>query len=215
MNQQAEDMHARSHRLWRQALCGDSDGALKELDRMALADLSLQSADLLARLYVRANRLKEARRLWQTILRTDPNYVPSVQALKKLNTPWLVRAVAKKYSLCFGMCVLIGFSLYGLGTLVFGAKGVAFSVMGMAAILAVLGIYLAGLFGWACATMEWLGGAGQVASIAGASQMGLCEHQATQSHGSAARHEGSNAPHHQGSRPPGYPETTARRYYPD
>ena len=142
-----------SYRLWRMALSGDPDGALLVLEHMDRAELTVLSADLLARLYVRAGRLAEARMLWQRILQADPNYAPAVAAMNKLNTPWFMRAVAKKYSSCFVWVGLLLFAMYGLGTLLYG-EDTSFALMGVATILAVLGVYLAGLFGWAYMALE-------------------------------------------------------------
>lgn len=150
-----------SYRFWRQALSGDPDGALLALEQMDWEELSVLSADLLARLYVRVGRLTEARMVWERILQADPNYAPAVKALNKLDSHWLMRAVAKRYSLWFGVCGLLLFAFYGLGTLLFGDKDASFALMGAATILAVLGIYLAGLFGWAYMTAESLFGFGQ------------------------------------------------------
>ena len=160
MHQKPIDIHEKSCRLWRQALSGDPDGALLVLEQTDQAELTVLSADLLARLYVRAGRLVEARMLWQGILRADPTYPPAVKALDKLDSPWLMRAVAKKYSLWFGGVVLMLFALYGLGTLLY-SKDASFALMGVAMILAVLGVYMAGLFGWACLTVKSLFGFGQ------------------------------------------------------
>lgn len=190
MNQQPVDIHTISYRLWQQALAGDPDGALLELEQMDWADLSVLSADLLARLYVRTDRLDEARALWQGILRVDPNYPPAVNALNTLNSPWLVRAVAKRYSVCFGVCVLILFALYGLGMCILGGNGVPFALMGMAAVLAVLGIYLAGLFGWAYITMESLFGPSQGINSTGMRPGRGREHQSAYSATSAPRYQG-------------------------
>lgn len=161
MHEQPIDIHTMSFSLWRQALSGDSEGALRALERMDLTELTVWSADLLARLYVRAGRLAEARALWQRILQADPNYSPAVKALHRLDSPWLLRAVARKYSLLFGLGVLLLFALYGLGMCLLGDKGVSFALMGMATVLAVLGIYLAGLFGWVYVTAETLFGFGR------------------------------------------------------
>ena len=161
MHEQPVDIHTISCRLWRQALSGDSDGALLALEQMEWTELTVLAADLLARLYVRAGRLAEARMVWQSVLQADPNYAPAVAALSKLDSPWLMRAVAKKYSVWFGVWVLFVFALYGLGTLLFSDKDASFAVMGVATILTVLGIYLAGLFGWAYVTAESLFGFGQ------------------------------------------------------
>lgn len=161
MHQQSTDIHSMSYCLWRQALSGDPDGALLALEQMGLEELSVLAGDLLARLYVRAGRLTEARMIWEMILQADPNYAPAVIALDKLNSPWLIRAVAKRYSIWFGWGGLLLFALYGLGTLLFGDKDASFALMGVATILTVLGIYLAGLFGWAYMTAESLFGFGQ------------------------------------------------------
>ena len=161
MHQQSTDIHTMSYCLWRQALSGDPDGALLALEQMDCEELSVLAADLLARLYVRAGRLAEARTLWQRILQVDPNYTPAAKALNKLDSPWLIRAVAKRYSLWFGVGGLLLFALYGLGTLLFGDKDASFALMGVATILTVLGIYLAGLFGWAFMTVVSLFGFGQ------------------------------------------------------
>jgi tetratricopeptide (TPR) repeat protein len=150
------DTHAMSYRLWRQALSGDPEGALLELERIPWEDMSVLAADLLARLYVRAARLAEAKMLWEAILRTDPSYTPAVRALNKLKSPWLVRAVAKKYSAWFGRGALLLFALYGLGVVFFGGKDSSFVLTGIATILAVLGIYMAGFFAWAYMTVDSL-----------------------------------------------------------
>lgn len=160
MNQQPIDIHTISYSLWRQALSGDPDGAMLALEQMDSAEFTVLSADLLARLYVRAGRLAEAGMLWRRILQADPNYAPAVEALNKLNSPWLMRAVAKKYSSWFGWVGLLLFALYGLGTLLY-SKDTSFALMGVATILAVLGVYLAGLFGWAYLTVESQFGFGQ------------------------------------------------------
>ena len=160
MHQQPMDVHEQSYRLWRQALSGDPDGAMLALEQMDRAELIVLSADLLARLYVRAGRLVEARTLWQGVLQADPGYAPAVNALNKLDSPWLMRAVAKRYSLWFGGVVLMLFALYGLGALLY-SNDASFALMGVAIILAVLGVYMAGLFGWAYLTAESLFGFGR------------------------------------------------------
>ena len=161
MHQQPADIHTMSYRLWRQALSGDPDGALLALEQMDGEELCVLAADLLARLYVRAGRLTEARVIWESILQADPNYVPAVKALNKLDSPWLMKAVAKRYSLWFGVGVLVLFALYGLGTLLFGNRDASSVLMAAATILAVLGICLAGLFGWAYMTANSFFGFGQ------------------------------------------------------
>ena len=158
--QQSIDVHTMAYRLWRQALSGDPTGAMMVLEQMDSTELSVLSADLLARLYVQAGRLAEAGMLWQRILQVDPNYAPAVEALNSLNSPWFIRAVAKKYSSWFGWVGLVLFALYGLGTLLYG-KDPSFALMGVATILAVLGVYLAGLFVWAYLTVESQFGFGQ------------------------------------------------------
>jgi hypothetical protein len=50
--------------------------------------------------------------------------------------------------------------LYGLGTLLY-SKDASFALMGVAIILAVLGVYMAGLFGCAYLTVKSLFGFGQ------------------------------------------------------
>lgn len=142
------DMYTTSYSLWRQALSGDPEGALRTLEQMQGEEMPLLTADLLARLYVRAGRLGEARKIWEMILQMDPGYAPAVQAMKKLNSSWLIRAVAWRYSLWFGLGGLLLFALYGLGTLFLGRDDPSFAVMGMAVIVAMLGIYLAGLIAW-------------------------------------------------------------------
>ena len=160
MPPQSTDIHAMSHCLWRQALSGDPDGALLALEQMDGEELPVLAADLLARLYVRVGRLAEARMVWESILEADPSYSPAVKALNKLDSPWLIRAVAKKYSFWFGLGGLFLFALYGLGMLLFGDEDASFALMGVAIILTVLGIYLAGLFAWAYMTAESLFGFG-------------------------------------------------------
>jgi hypothetical protein len=150
MHQQPIDVHVMSHRLWRQALSGDPDGALLALEQMDLTELTVLSADLLARLYVRAGRLAEARTLWHRILQADPAYSPAVKALNKLDSAWLAWTVAKKYSLWFGAAVVAFFALYGLGVCFAGGGDVPIALMGITMFIAMLGVYLAGLFGWAC-----------------------------------------------------------------
>jgi hypothetical protein len=161
MHPQAQDTTTLSYRLWRQALSGDPDGALRALEQMDGDELTVLSADLLARLYVRTARFAEARMLWQRIVQADPSYAPAVRALNKLDSPWLIRAVAKQYSWWFGGGVLLLFALYGLGMSLLGDKEVPFALMGIATILAVLGSYLAGLFGWAYITADSLFGFSQ------------------------------------------------------
>ena len=160
MHQQPIDIHEESYRLWRQALSGDQDGAMLALEQTDRAELTVLSADLLARLYVRVGRLVEAKAIWQKVLHADPSYAPAVRALSKLDSLWLMRAVAKKYSLWFGGMVLLLFAFYGLGKLLY-SDDASFSLIGVAIILAVLGVYMAGLFGWACLTAESLFGFGR------------------------------------------------------
>jgi hypothetical protein len=152
MHGQSTDLYTMSCDLWRQALSGDPDGALRVLEHRRGDPLPVLAADLLARLYVRAGRLPEAQTVWEEILQADPGYAPAVIAMNKLNSPWLIRAVAVQYSLWFGAGGLLLFALYGVGTLFLGHKDPSFAVMGAATILAVLGLYLAGLFGWTCLT---------------------------------------------------------------
>ena len=161
MAQELMDARSVSYRLWRQALSGDPEGALLALEEMDWEQLTVLSADLLARLYVREHRLADARAVWQRILQVDPQYAPGVTALRKLDSPWLVRAVVRKYSLLFGVGILLLFALYGLGVWFLGDEDVPSVVMGMATVLAVLGIYLAGLFGWAYMAMDSLFGSGR------------------------------------------------------
>lgn len=161
MHQPSTEIRTMSYRLWRQALSDDPDGALLALEQMDREELFVLAADLLARLYVRAGRFTEARMFWERILQADPNYAPAVKALNKLDSPWLMRAVAQRYSLWFGVGVLFLFALYGLGTLLSGDRDASFALMGVATILTVLGIYLAGLFGWTYMTAESLFGFGQ------------------------------------------------------
>jgi len=81
---------------WRLALLGDTEGAkgvLRALDQRAL---SVDGADLLARLAVRDGCLEEARCLWTAILEVDPTHEPSVKALVCLDSPWLFRAVCRR-----------------------------------------------------------------------------------------------------------------------
>ena len=160
MSEQQIDIHTMSYRLWRQALSGDPVGAMMVLDQMDPAELTVLSADLLARLYVRAGRLAEARALWQRVLQADPNYAPAVEALNRLDSPWLMRAVVKRYSSWFAWVGLLLFALYGIGTLLY-SKDASFALMGVATILAVLGVYMAGLFGCAYLTVESRFGVGQ------------------------------------------------------
>lgn len=161
MHQQSTDMHTLSLFLWRQALSGDPDGARRTLEQIKGQELPVLAADLQARLYVRAGRLDEARIIWQGIYRDDPNYVPAIKALNKLDSPWLIRAVIKKYSCWFGIGCLIVFGLYGLGTFFVGDKDPSFALIGAATILTVLALYLAGLFGWAYTTVASLSEFGQ------------------------------------------------------
>lgn len=156
MYQQTTDIHAMSYHLWRRALAGDSDGVLLALEKMRWEELPLLTADLLARLYVRRGRLTEARIIWERILQIDPHYAPAVEAVNKLDSPWLIGALAKKYSLGFGVGGLLLFASYGIGTLFLGDKDPSFALTGVAIILTVLALYLAGLaglFGWACTTV--------------------------------------------------------------
>ncbi|MGB2865387.1 MAG: hypothetical protein WBC05_18805 [Sedimentisphaerales bacterium] len=161
MHQQQIDIQSISYHLWRQALSGDPDGTLLALEQMDCEELPVLAADLLARLYVRAGRLAEAKTLWQRILQADPNYAPAAKALNKLDSPWLIRAVTRRYSLWFAVGGLLLFALYGLGMLFFGDKDASFALVGTATILTVLGVYLAGLFGWAFMTVVSLFGFGQ------------------------------------------------------
>lgn len=158
MHLEPANINTMSHRLWRQALSGDPEGALLVLEQMDHGELTIQTRDLLARLYIRAGRVVEAKMLWERILQADPHYAPAVMAMNKLNSPWLVRAVAKSYSRRFGVGVLLLLALYGLGMLIFGDQEASYAPMGMAIILAILGIYLAGLFVWAYITAESLFG---------------------------------------------------------
>ncbi len=161
MYRQPVDAHTMSCYLWRQALSGDSDGALLTLEQLAEDELPVLSADLLARLYVRAGRVSEARTLWQRIIQADPTYTPAVVALRKLNSPWLIRAIAKRYSMWFGVLMLILFAVYGVGAMFVGNKDPFLWLLGLAVVLAMMGIFLAGLFGWAYITAESLFGFGQ------------------------------------------------------
>jgi hypothetical protein len=153
MVQQTTDIHTMSYHLWRRALAGDSDGVLLALENTRWEELPLLTADLLARLYVRKGRLTEARIIWERILQVDPHYPPAVEAVNKLDSGWLIGALAKKYSLWFGVGGLLLFALYGLGMLLVGNNDPSFALTGVAVILTVLALYLAGLaglFGWAC-----------------------------------------------------------------
>lgn len=189
VDQQLIDTQSLSYRLWRQALSGDPDGALLNLEQMEVEALNVLSADLLARLYVRSGRLVKARTVWQRILQADPNYAPAVKALSKLNSPWLVRAVAKKCSLCFGVGVLLLFALYGLCEFLLGDADFPYPWMGMSTVLAALGIYLAGLFGWVYLTTESWFGFGQ-SIYSPRTKMGRGrESQLTSPHASATRHK--------------------------
>ncbi|MDB4372152.1 hypothetical protein N9Z53_00105 [Mariniblastus sp.] len=147
--------------LWRQALSGDPDGARGALEQIKGQELPVLAADLQARLHVRAGRLAEARIIWQAIYKADPNYVPAIKALNKLNSPWLIRAVVKKYSCWFGIGCLFVFGLYGLGTFFVGDKNPYFALIGAATILLVLALYLAGLLAWAYTTAASLSEFGQ------------------------------------------------------
>jgi len=160
MSRRAMDLTTVAHELWRQALSGDTEGAMLALERMDCGDLTVLSADLLARLYVRVGRFAEARELWQRILQADPDYRPAVNALRKLNSFWLVRAIARKYSLRFAWGGLVLLALYGVAMLVVGAENASFAQFGAALVVAVLGAYLAGLFGWVYLTAESLFGYG-------------------------------------------------------
>ena len=160
MDQQLTDTHATSCRLWRQALSGDSEGVLIALEKVGSEPIPVLEADLLARLYVRAGRLVEARMLWKHILDADRNYAPAVRALAKLDSPWLVWAVMKKYSSWFGVGGLLFFAFYGIRALFFYDGDASFALMGVATTLAVLGAYLVGLFAWFFLTVESMFGFG-------------------------------------------------------
>lgn len=158
MTQQATDPNALASHLWQLAMSGDQEAAMLYLERMDGGELTVLSADLLARLYVRTGRFSEAYVLWQRILMADPSYLPARKALGKLDSYWLPAAVAKKFSQWFGIGVLVLFALYGAGMMVFGHQDPAHSLLGMATVLSVAGVFLAGLFAWAYIAAESLFG---------------------------------------------------------
>lgn len=161
MNQTQVDIHSLTFSLWRQALSGDTDGARYRLEQMDLNGISVLAADLLARLYVQAGLVAQAREIWGMILRIDPNYPPAVQAMQKLNSPWLIRAVAKKYSRWFAIFLALFFGIYGIVTMFFNGPIEYAFIFGTTIILTVLAIYLVGLFTWAYITAESLFGFGE------------------------------------------------------
>ena len=161
MNQTQEDINSLTFSLWRQALSGDTDGAMRRLEQMNLNRHSILAADLLARLYVRAGLVAQAREIWRVILRVDPNYSPAVLAMQKLDSPWLIRAIAKKYSLMFLRFFALVFGICGLVTILIRSPIEYTFIFGTTIILMVLAIYLVGLFIWAYITAETLFGFGE------------------------------------------------------
>lgn len=161
MDQSGVDINSLTFSLWRQALSGDTDGAMRRLEQLDLGGIPVLAADLLARLYVRAGLIAQAREIWKMILSVDPDYSPAVLAMQKLDSPWLIRAVAKKYSLRFVIFLALVFGVYGLVTIFFSSPIEYAFIFGATVILMVLAIYLAGLFTWAYVTAETLFGFGQ------------------------------------------------------
>jgi hypothetical protein len=146
MNQQLKNIHKVSCRLWRQTLSVDPDGMLMIPKQTVWEELFVMTADLLVLLFVRL--MAEVRTLWQRILQTDLICSPAVKASDKSDSPWLIRAVASKYSLWFSVEESLLLGLYGLVTLFFRYKDTSFTPTGVAPILIVFGICMLDLFGW-------------------------------------------------------------------
>jgi hypothetical protein len=146
MEQHQAEIYAEAEMLWRRALSGNTEETLLIIEHMDPARMHVLASDLHARLCVQAGRLAEARAIWRRIVQVHPDYIPAVSALAKLDSPWLIWAVTRKFSLWFGICILMIFGLAGAGVLLFGSSNPFIFLIALTVIVAVLGAYLAGLF---------------------------------------------------------------------
>lgn len=149
MRSVSSDPVSQSYALWRQALAGDTEGALWAIERMESAGMPILTADLLARLYVRKGRFGEAKTIWQRILQADPGYLPAVRALARMNSPWVLTRGLRRFASMLGIVMLVILALYGVGMLIFGFSNPAYAVIGAGVILSVLAVFLFGLATWA------------------------------------------------------------------
>ena len=149
MHQNLTDIHNVPCHLWWQTLFSDPCEVLLIPEQMDWEELTVLATDLLARFYIRAGRISEAKILWQKILQIDPGYPLAVKVQYILNSPWFIWAVIRSYSLWFAFAGLFHFALYGLGVLFSMTKDSFFVLVGVITILTVLVINLASLFGGA------------------------------------------------------------------
>ena len=104
---------AKARQAWQLALAGETEEAWRLLVGQDEGHLTLEGADLLARLAVRHGRLAKAREIWNEILRVDPTYGPAVQAMEYMDSPRLLYAAGRK--LLSLLAILIGACLAAVG----------------------------------------------------------------------------------------------------
>jgi hypothetical protein len=106
--------HEQAREAWRLALSGDTEEARRLLRALNQDALSIEGADLLARLAVKDGRFGEAREIWNAILQVSPTHEPSAKALACLDSSWLLRAVCRR--LITMLVVVSGVALAAIGT---------------------------------------------------------------------------------------------------
>jgi len=140
--------HEQVREAWRLALSGDIDGARRLLLALNQSALSVEGADLLARLAVRDGRFAEAQELWITIRQVAPTHGPSAKALAYLDSPWLFRAVCRK--LITMLVLASGTSLAAIGgwALLVNIPDGHLSILLAACLAIMVAMFLAGVGVW-------------------------------------------------------------------
>ncbi len=90
---------------------GDLDAAEQLLCSIPPTPSSL---DLMARLYGQTGRWDRARTAWENVLRIDPDNPDARNALRRLESNWLFRAVAARVAQLAALAALLTFSAAGL-----------------------------------------------------------------------------------------------------
>lgn len=144
----ATDAHERVREAWRLALAGDTDGARRLLRVDGQWSLSVEGADLLARLAVKDGQLATARRVWAELLEVAPKYGPAVRAMACIESAWLFRAVCRRLVLLLVMMIGLSLAVVGGLTLLTGIPESHVSIMLSTGLVMIVAAFLAGVGLW-------------------------------------------------------------------
>jgi len=98
-------------------LAGDFAQAEVILTKGDKPHTSVSALDLLARIAIQKGEFRQAKTLWQSALKQDAGFSPAKAALARLETPWLLIAIAKRIAVLIGFAAILALTGVGIFTM--------------------------------------------------------------------------------------------------